>query len=639
MENRHLETLSKQIRLDIIKMWSINHAPLSGALSVADLYMVLFFRTLNLDQWANDPVHRARILPKTTAANALYATLKYAGLLQTEMNGQQLFYPPIVHKDKWGGDLDGTLTRNFGQAIGLAFYAKYSGRNNAVIAFISEGDLQAGVDHLAKLAAAWKLNNLTVVLDCNGVQSSQNVVTIDPSLEADTDGNYPKLRGVWENYGWQYAEIDGHNLQAIEQAFRHIGTYDTPFLIVAKTTKGKGVPLIEQDPVRFSHHLSGGELTNVVTELEQELRRTTAKNPDQLIKPLKLRQIKQRTDKNLHMTRIKYGTDDTPFYVLRDWLSMLRDENPEDVFILNTDNARPFEVDLPIYGPKVRSQHLQIGVNEKLALNVARGIANAGGFPIYTTPATHLQVVAEDLFHCALAKDPVLLVGIFAGVDLAFWGPSHTSNRDALLFAFPGVSIFQPATADDTRVILEGIYQSPRRYLPGYIRLPSMPFMKITDTHLRWSKFAHAFTNGFYWFETESPDPIDVLFIASGISLKECLDATAELEKRHIKGTVVNVLNLQSVNGSLLNALAKESQHIISAIDADPLVMTSLLWQHLQPSFRPKVTSLGVSGFSEESYSKQSVLSRNGMDAASLVRLAIKLVAPTPAPQKASQGS
>jgi transketolase C-terminal domain/subunit len=315
--------------------------------------------------------------------------------------------------------------------------------------------------------------------------------------------------------------------------------------------------------------------------------------------------------------------DATPFQVAREWLAQFRDENPEHVFILNTDNALPFDRNIPVYSPETKSQHLQIGVNEKLAINVARGIANAGGFPIYTTPATHLQVVAEDLLHCALAKDAVLLIGIFAGVDLTFWGPSHTSHRDVLLFSFPEVSIFQPATADDVRIILAGIYQNPQKYLPGYIRLPSMPFMKISTTSMRWVNFAHAFANGFYWFENDLPGEADILFIASGTTLKECLNAATELEKHHLKATVVNVVNLQSVNGPLLSALTAAPKRIISAIDADPSVMTNLLWRHLPPLLRHKIISRGVSDFSKASYTKASVFARHGIDAAGLVTLAL----------------
>jgi len=394
------------------------------------------------------------------------------------------------------------------------------------------------------------------------------------------------------------------------------------------------VALIESDPVKFSHHLSGDELTGLIEQMEKELQMAVTKKRTTLIKPPELRKVIQQPERKPRVPHVNYGSDAPPFYVLRDWIAAFRDANPEQVFILNTDNARPFEADIPVYSPALKSQHLQIGVNEKLALNIARGIANAGGLPIYTTPATHLQVVAEDMLHCALAKDPVLLIGIFAGVDLAFWGPSHTSHRDVLLFAFPGVNVFQPATADDVRVILEGIYQNPKQHLPGYIRLPSMPFMKITETKLVWSNFKHAFTNGFYWFESELAGAVDVLFIASGISLKECLEAAAKLETHHIKCNVINVLNLQNLNGELLNSLARGAQHIISVIDADPSVMTNLLWRYLDPDLRSKIFSLGVSDFNERHYSKARVLAAHGIDAVSLTKLALGLTTKQPVIQR-----
>lgn len=627
MDDQQIIMLGKQIRLDLLKLWPVNHAPLSGALSIVDVYIILFLRVLDLDAWASDPVKRTRVIPKTTSANALYYVLNYAGLLQVEDDeGKLIFYPPVVHKDKWAGDLDGTLTRNLGQGIGLAFHAKFNGHNNDVIAFISEGDLQAGVDHAAKLAASWQLNNLTVVLDCNKMQSSRSVIGVDPSLSQDDDGSLPELRRIWESYGWEYLEMDGHDYSNIEQTLRRIGANKRPLIIVAKTTKGKGVPLIESDPVHYSHRLTEDELASSIAGLELELQQLSEKVKLPRIMPQDLKIVEKLSSRPLQIPRIEYDVNALPFDILRDWLTKFRDDNPEDVFILNTDNALPFDPDVQIYSPERKSQHLQIGVNEKLALNVARGIANAGAFPIYTTPATHMQVVAEDLQHCALAKDPVLLIGTFPGVDLCHWGPSHSSYRDISMLSFVGVGVFQPATADDMYVILDGIYQHPEIYLPSYVRVPSREFMKNSDIRLKRVDFNDAFANGCYWFHDDLPGRSEILFAASGISLKECLSAAAELRQQGVKCNVINILNLQQINGELLNALAENPKYIISAIDADPSVLTNLIWKYLKPDLRPKLVSLGVTDFSESCYSREQTLSQHRIDAASLINHALELL-------------
>jgi transketolase len=524
----------------------------------------------------------------------------------------------VIHKHKWVGNIDGTLTRNFGQGIGLAFYAKYNQTKGDVVCFISEGEIQAGVDQQARLASAWGLDNLTVILDCNQVQSSRAVTAADPTLEPNANGSFSRLKQIWTGYGWAYEEIDGHNYDQIAQAMAGMGKQKLPYLIVARTTKGKGVDFIERDPVRYSHRMTPEELHRAITTLEE-------KSPSYSIQEPVRRPFVCKASPLVQRPAPGYDREALPLNAFGEWAAKFRDLNQDKVFILNSDNPLPFDPADPVFTPKTRSQHLQIGVNEKLALNIARGIAAAGGYPIYTTPATHMQVATEDLMHCALANDPVLLVGTFPGVDLSHWGPSHSSNRDMLQFSFAGMNIFQTATADDTWAILNGIYSNPGKFLPSYLRLPSREFMRENNSGLVRAEFDQAFERGYYWFGKPARAAADILFVTSGTSLVECLDASGQLEHLGIESQVVNVLNLTCVNRDSFQKLA-QARKIISVIDADPMTLTTLLWKVLAPKDREKVTALGVNDFCEECYSRESVLEAHGIDAKSLVTLAQQVI-------------
>jgi transketolase len=618
-EKRHLESASSWVRLDILETWKQNSAPISGALSIVELYVVLFLKTLDLDNWAADPLRRARIIPKTTSANALYATLRLAGLMGSA-SSRPSDLPPVVHKDKWAGNVDGTLTRNIGQAIGLAFYANFTGSQAPVIAFVSEGDFQAGVDHQAKLASSWGLRNLTLVLDSNQMQSSRNVKEADHTLSADITGRFSKLETIWRNYGWDYLEIDGHDLVDIEAAFSRVGVQQRPLLIVAKTIKGKGIPFIENDPVKYIHRLTEAEHQEALA-----IARTNVEPRPQTQPP---RTVTQSAKTEFRLPDVNYDRAAHPLDVFHTFAAEFRDINPDTVFLLNTDNPFPFDTNIPVYSPQYRSQHLQIGVNEKLALNIARGIANAGGLPIYSTPATHMQVVSEDLMHCALSRDSVLVIGTFPGVDLAHWGPSHASNRDMMQLSFPGMNVFQPATADDTWTILQNIYRRPSQYLPSYVRLPSREFMLNEPEYLPRNGFDTAFQNGFYWFGDPLARP-DVLLVTSGTSLVECLRAAKVLKILGFRCAVANILNLTSINRRTINALAAVTKLIVSTIDADPDTLTTLLWRQLEPRWRPKVVSQGVDDFCVHDYTRDSALKAHGLDSDSLVKLVTRALGAT----------
>jgi hypothetical protein len=76
----------------------------------------------------------------------------------------------------------------------------------------------------------------------------------------------------------------------------------------------------------------------------------------------------------------------------------------------------------------------------------------------------------------------------------------------------------------------------------------------------------------------------------------------------------------------MLNALSENPKYIISCIDADPQVMTNLLWKSLQPNLRHKVISRGITDFCEDQYVREEVLEAHGMDGPSLVSLALTLL-------------
>src|SRR5919108_3425546 len=154
---------------------------------------------------------------------------------------------------------------NLDQSGGLAIAAKLLNRNYEVVTCLSDGELQCGVDHQAKLAAAWHLNNLIVLLDNNGLQSNYEVQRVDGTLEGGRAG--PRLRALWENYGWDYIEIDGHRYAEIVEAFHFAQRSSRPVIIVAKTLKGKGVPRFE-GKFGYDHLASDQEIAEAEAHLK-----------------------------------------------------------------------------------------------------------------------------------------------------------------------------------------------------------------------------------------------------------------------------------------------------------------------------------------------------------------------------------
>ena len=123
-------------------------------------------------------------------------------------------------------------------AGGMAVAARQQGKSSRVYTLLGDGEIQEGqVWEAMMFAHHYKLDNLCVIIDNNGLQIDGNV--------ADVMSPYPipeKLRA----FGFEVAEIDGHDFEQIEAAFTKAReTKGVPFAIVMKTTKGKGVSFME----------------------------------------------------------------------------------------------------------------------------------------------------------------------------------------------------------------------------------------------------------------------------------------------------------------------------------------------------------------------------------------------------------
>ena len=216
-----------------------------GSLSAADIFTYLYFEELNIDPKDPKKADRDRfVLSKGHTAPGYYSALALRGFFPVEdlktlrHTGSYLQgHPDMKHIP--GVDMSsGSLGQGISAAVGMAISAKLSGDDYRVYTLLGDGEIQEGqVWEAMMFAHHYKLDNLCVIIDNNGLQIDGNV--------ADVMSPYPipeKLRA----FGFEVAEIDGHDFEQIEAAFTKAReTKGVPFAIVMKTTKGKGVSFME----------------------------------------------------------------------------------------------------------------------------------------------------------------------------------------------------------------------------------------------------------------------------------------------------------------------------------------------------------------------------------------------------------
>jgi transketolase len=243
-----LDEIARLLRIDSIKMiYKRGSGHPGGSLSAAEIISVLFFHKLKIDPGNPKWDGRDRFfLSKGHASAVLYAAMARRGFF------------PMEDLDQWG-ELDchlqghpdrvktpgiemsaGPLGHGIAVGAGNAMAAKTKKQDYRTYVLMGDGEMQAGIVWEAATAASkFHLNNLTVILDYNDVQLDGAVHEIMP-LEP--------LADRWKAFNWHVVEINGHNTrQVIEALDLTSEIHSQPTIIIAHTTKGKGVSYMEND--------------------------------------------------------------------------------------------------------------------------------------------------------------------------------------------------------------------------------------------------------------------------------------------------------------------------------------------------------------------------------------------------------
>ena len=218
-----------------------------GSLSITDVLTYLYFVEMNVDPANPRDEKRDRfVLSKGHCAPALYATLAERGyfekdLLKTLRKIDSILqgHPDMKHIP--GVDMTtGSLGLGISAACGMALSAKHFGDDFRVYTAIGDGESEEGqVWEAAMFAAHYKLDNLCVILDLNGLQ-------IDgPTAEVMNPAPHDKK---FDAFGFNVITIDAHDYDQIEAAFKAAKECKgKPTAIIAKSTKGKGVSFMENN--------------------------------------------------------------------------------------------------------------------------------------------------------------------------------------------------------------------------------------------------------------------------------------------------------------------------------------------------------------------------------------------------------
>ena len=271
-EKKQLMATACKVRMNAVRgVHAAKAGHPGGSLSAADMFTYLYFKEMNIDPADPKGEDRDRfVLSKGHTAPGLYATLSLRGFFPEDdldtlrQIGSHLQGHPNMNMTPGVDMSTGSLGQGISAAAGMALGAKYLKKDCRVYTLLGDGEIQEGqVWEAMMFAAHYKLDNLCVIIDNNGLQIDGKV--------ADVMSPYPipeKLRA----FGFEVAEIDGHDFEQIEAAFAKArATTGKPFGIVMKTTKGKGVSFMENNAGWHGKAPNDEEYAQAMSELQAQL--------------------------------------------------------------------------------------------------------------------------------------------------------------------------------------------------------------------------------------------------------------------------------------------------------------------------------------------------------------------------------
>jgi transketolase len=598
--------LAQQLRVDAVRASDAGGSghPTSS-MSAAELMAVLLDGHVRLDlDRPGDPANDHLIFSKGHASPLYYACLKAAGAIDDEellsfrkLGSRLEGHPtPVL---PWVDVATGSLGQGLPIGVGLALTARRLDRMPARVwvlcgdSELAEGSIWEAFEH----ASFWELDNLVAIVDVNRLgQTGETMHGWDLDLYAE------RARA----FGWEAVEVDGHDVEAIDDAFGRLElTHGAPTVVLARTLKGKGVEAVEDLPDKHGKPLDDPE--RAIEELGG-------------LRDLRVRLAAPEDDRSRHRFEPPPGGE-LPRYAPGDKVAT-RKAYGEALKALGDMRgdvvALDGEVSNSTYSELFRDAHgdryFEMYIAEQQMIAAAVAMQRRGWKPFASTFAAFLTRAYDFARMAAVSRADLKLCGSHAGVSIGEDGPSQMGLEDLAAFrAVHSSTVLYPCDANQTARLVElmadlvGIvYLRTHRGVLSVIYGPNERFEVGGSRVVR--------------------EGSDVTLVGAGVTLHEALAAADQLAEDGVRARVIDLYSLKPLDADTLARAATETGAIVTAEDhwaeggLGEAVLTALAESHAPARVRKlAVRSMPGSGTPSE------LLHAAGIDADAIATAAREL--------------
>ncbi|XP_056130390.1 transketolase-like [Lampris incognitus] len=532
-----LRNIANRLRINSIKATTAaGSGHPTSCCSVAEIMSVLFFHTMKYHPEDPRNFNNDRfILSKGHAAPALYSMWAETGYLKESelLNLCQVDSTLEGHptpKQQFVDVATGSLGQGLGVACGMAYTGKYFDKSSyRVYCLLGDGELSEGaVWEAMSFASYYQLDNLVAIMDINRLGQSD---------AAPLQHHVEKYQRRCEAFGWHSIIVDGHSVEELCKALsqpRH-----QPTAIIAKTTKGKGIPAAEDKMGWHAKPLPKDMADVVLKDLQSRVMNTSKRlypaAPMEDSPPVSLRNIRMPSAPSYKpgekmATRKAYGMA----------LAKLGRYNERVVALDGDTNNLTYS---EIFKNEHPNRFVECYIAQQNMVSVAIGCAARERNIVFaSTLASFFTRAYDQLRMAAISESNINLCGSHCGLSTGEEGPSQMGLEDMAMFrALPTATIFYPSDGVSTEKAVE-LAASTKGVC--YIRTSrpenAIIYNSNEDFHVGQAKVVHQ----------SKEDQVTV--VAAGVTLHEALAAAEQLKKERISIRIIDPFTIKPLDAKTI---------------------------------------------------------------------------------------
>ena len=608
MDAEQLRELGQQFRVDSIRPAAVAKSghPTSG-MSAADLMAVLVANHFRYDY--DNPKNATNdrlIFSKGHASTLYYAILRAAGaitdeeLLTYRQFGSMLEgHPtPLI---PWVDVATGSLGQGLPIGVGMGLAAKYLDRLPSRVwvlcgdSEMAEGSMWEAFEH----AAHYGLDNLTAIIDVNRLgQRGETMIGWNAGVYVE------RARA----FGWNAIEVDGHDVEQIDRAYREAAEVSgRPTVVVARTIKGKGVKAVEDkdgwhgkaldDPDAAIAELGG------VRNIHVDVAKPEPGEPHRFSSggPLELPRYELGDEV---ATRKAYGEALAALGSARGDVVALDGEVSNSTFAEIFKKAHP-------------DRFFEMYIAEQQLLAASVGLHARGWNAFASTFAAFFSRAYDFIRMAAISRVDLRLTGSHAGVSIGEDGPSQMALEDiAALRAIHSSVVLHPCDGNQTAKLVAAMADTKGIVFLRTLR-PNTPVIYGPDDEFE--------VGGSRVLRASDED--DITLVGTGITVHEALKAADALEEDGIAARVVDAYSIKPIDGDTLLAAAEATGKLVTVEDHFPEggLGDAVLAALAERDEQARVVKLAVSEM-PRSGKPEELLSAYGIDAEHIADAARQLI-------------